>query len=82
LQATQTITQAKAYKRVCLSNRTDNKSQQIDKPPKTEGKFVKATDQKVGFCLPKNSPNYRILKDICISKHKHNQKKHTKTNDC
>jgi hypothetical protein len=40
LQAPQSITQAKACKRLCLPNRTDTTSQTTNKPRQTEGQLV------------------------------------------
>jgi hypothetical protein len=42
LQATQASPQAKACKRVCLSNRTDTATQRTDKPRPKEGQLVTA----------------------------------------
>jgi hypothetical protein len=52
LQATQANTQAKAFKRVCLPNRTDKISQTTEKPRQREGQLVTRVWQKWRFSAP------------------------------
>jgi len=52
LQAAQASPQAKACKRVCLSNRTDTATQRTDKPQPKEGQLVTRVWQKWRFSAP------------------------------